>query len=105
MIAELIDDIAIWTEDNWRLLDVFCALRFSPLLLERDANTACKPEPMTICLNAILERGQQLGTYRQGHRPFTNRTFDRFGHSLRAISLDPFRSGEGRSQCFPRTLF
>ncbi|MBU6451721.1 MAG: TetR/AcrR family transcriptional regulator [Cyanobacteria bacterium REEB67] len=65
MIEELIADIAEWTQENWRLLDVFCALRFSPLLLERDGTATCKPEPMTICLDAILARGQDIGMYRR----------------------------------------
>ena len=66
MISTLIADIAEWTEENWRLLDVFCALRFSPLL-ERTSgpNHECTAEPMVICVDAIIRRGQQAGSYRK----------------------------------------
>ncbi|HEY9678447.1 MAG TPA: helix-turn-helix domain-containing protein [Drouetiella sp.] len=64
MIEAVIADIAEWTEQNWRLLDVFCAQRFSPLL-ERSSVTECRPEPMVICLSAIIRRGQEAGEYRK----------------------------------------
>lgn len=64
MIDAVINDVAEWTESNWRLLDVFCALRFSPLM-ERETTSECKPEPLTICLDAIIQRGQEAGAFRK----------------------------------------
>lgn len=64
MIEAFIYDVAEWTENNWRLLDVFCAQRFSPFL-ERETTTECKPEPITICVDVIIERGQNAGTFRK----------------------------------------
>ncbi len=64
MIERLIIDIAEWTEKNWCLLNVFCVQRFSPLLNKAD-NRECKPEPLTICMDVILQRGQKLGQFRQ----------------------------------------
>ncbi len=64
MLNQLIEDIVTWTEANWRLLDVFCSQRFSPLV-NREENQECKPEPMMLCIDAIISRGQQQGIYRQ----------------------------------------
>jgi AcrR family transcriptional regulator len=64
MLDALILDVSEWTENNWQLLDVFCAQRFSPLL-ERTTTTECKPEPLTICLEAIIKRGQESKLYRK----------------------------------------
>ncbi|CAN5401082.1 hypothetical protein BH11CYA1_BH11CYA1_04470 [soil metagenome] len=64
MLKAIIVDIADWTEENWRLLDVFCSQRFSPLF-ERDDQKECKPEPLTICLQAIISQGQQQALYRK----------------------------------------
>lgn len=64
MIRAFIYDVVEWTEENWRLLDVFCAQRFSPLL-ERETTTECKPEPITICLDAIILKGQEEGKFRK----------------------------------------
>ena len=63
MIESLINDIEEWTTENWRLLDVFCTQRFAPLL-ERDSNEECKPEPITLCMIAIIEKGQDSGHFR-----------------------------------------
>jgi AcrR family transcriptional regulator len=63
MIEAFISDVAEWTEKNYRLLDVFCDQRFSPMV-ERESGAACKPEPMTICLEVILKRGQSTGRFR-----------------------------------------
>ena len=63
MIDAFLDDVAAWTEENFRLLDVFCDQRFSPLM-ERESTTACKPEPMTFCLDAIIQQGQESGVFR-----------------------------------------
>lgn len=64
MIEKLCTDVAEWTEKNFGLLDVFCNQRFSPLM-ERESVSACKPEPMTICLDMIIQRGQDMGVYRK----------------------------------------
>jgi AcrR family transcriptional regulator len=68
MIEAVIKDVAEWTEENWQLLDVFCALRFSPLFERgapgQDETRECKAEPMVICLEAIISRGQKAGLYR-----------------------------------------
>lgn len=64
MLNLLIEDIVSWTEANWRLLDVFCSQRFSPLV-NRDESQECKPEPMMLGLDAIIARGQEQGIYRQ----------------------------------------
>jgi AcrR family transcriptional regulator len=64
MIEKLCVDVAEWTEKNFRLLDVFCNQRFSPLM-ERESVSSCKPEPMTICLDYIIQRGQETGVYRK----------------------------------------
>ncbi len=61
MTEVLIRDIVTWTEENWRLLDVFSAQRFRPLV-ERELE--CKPEPLTLCVEVILQRGQEAGEYR-----------------------------------------
>lgn len=63
MIEKFCTDVAEWTEKNFRLLDVFCEQRFSPLM-ERESVSACKPEPMTICIDVIIQRGQEMGVYR-----------------------------------------
>ena len=62
MINAIIHDIVVWTEENWRLLEVFCVQRFSPLVKFEDAE--CKPEPLTLCIDAIIQRGQEQGTFR-----------------------------------------
>jgi len=64
MIEAFITDVADWTEENFRLLDVFCEQRFSPLM-EREGVSDCKPEPMTICLSVIIECGQEEGLFRK----------------------------------------
>lgn len=63
MMNKLAVDIAEWTEQNWRLLDVFCSQRFSPLLEQAADQTTS--EPMVICLNAIIQLGQKTGRYRK----------------------------------------
>lgn len=63
MIVVLIRDIVAWTEDNWRLLEVFCAQRFSPLV-KFESTEECKPEPLTLCVDVIIQRGQDAGEYR-----------------------------------------
>lgn len=65
MIEAFINDVAEWTEKNYRLLDVFCDQRFSPMMERESANTECKPEPITICLDVILRRGQDTGRFRK----------------------------------------
>lgn len=64
MIEAFLTDVAEWTEENFRLLDVFCEQRFSPLM-ERESTSTCKPEPMTICVDKIIQRGQETGVFRQ----------------------------------------
>lgn len=65
MIEAFVTDVAEWTEQNFRLLDVFCDQRFSPMMeRETSTNTACRPEPMTICIEVILKRGQDTGKFR-----------------------------------------
>lgn len=64
MILKLIKDIVDWTEKNWRLLDVFCTQRFSPLV-RLESSEDCKPEPLTICIDAIIQRGQETGRFRK----------------------------------------
>jgi AcrR family transcriptional regulator len=61
MISVLINDIVTWTLENWRLLDVFSAQRFRPLV-ERELE--CKPEPLTLCVEVILQKGQEAGAFR-----------------------------------------
>lgn len=63
MIEALIKDIVEWTEANWRLLDVFCSQRFSPLV-SKSSEGDSRPEPLTMCVDVILQRGQELGIYR-----------------------------------------
>ena len=63
MIDVLIKDIVIWTEENWRLLEVFCAQRFSPLV-KFENTEECKPEPLTLCVDVIIQRGQDAGEFR-----------------------------------------
>ncbi len=63
MIDAFLDDVAEWTAENFRLLDVFCDQRFSPLM-ERESTSTCKPEPMTICLDVIIQQGQEAGVFR-----------------------------------------
>lgn len=63
MIDGLISDIVVWTESNWRLLEVFCAQRFSPLV-KFDSTEECKPEPLTMCIDVIIQRGQDAGEFR-----------------------------------------
>lgn len=65
MIEAFINDVAEWTEKNYRLLDVFCDQRFSPMMEREDTNTECKPEPITICLDVIIKRGQDTGKFRK----------------------------------------
>ncbi len=65
MIEAFINDVAEWTEKNYRLLDVFCDQRFSPMMERETTNTECKPEPITICLDVIIKRGQDTGRFRQ----------------------------------------
>ncbi len=65
MIEAFITDVAEWTEVNYGLLDVFCNQRFSPLLeRESTGNTKCTPEPIAICLDVIIKRGQDTGRFR-----------------------------------------
>jgi AcrR family transcriptional regulator len=63
MIDSVIVDLADWTETNWRLLEVFCAQRFSPFL-ERESTTECKLEAVAVCLLGIIEYGQKEGRFR-----------------------------------------
>lgn len=64
MIEAFINDVAEWTEQNYRLLDVFCDQRFSPMMERESTGSECKPEPITICLEVILRRGQDTGRFR-----------------------------------------
>lgn len=64
MIGLLINDIVDWTEKNWRLLDVFCVQRFSPLVSNAEHPEA-RLEPLAFCLDFIIQRGQQSGRFRQ----------------------------------------
>lgn len=96
MIEAFITDVADWTAENYRLLDVFCHQRFN-LMMNRDTASeivgdqecsslndnssegtisqkavtekgetthACRPEPITICVDVILKRGQDTGVFR-----------------------------------------
>lgn len=64
MINAFITDVAEWTEANFRLLDVFFDQRFSPMM-ERESGAAENHEPMTMCLDVIIKRGQDMGRFRQ----------------------------------------
>ncbi|MBX9572648.1 MAG: hypothetical protein K2X77_27380 [Candidatus Obscuribacterales bacterium] len=33
--------------------------------MERETTSECKPEPLTICLDAIIQRGQEAGAFRK----------------------------------------
>jgi len=64
MIQDFVNEVANWTEENWKLLEVFCAQRLNPLMsFERGEDE--KPEPMIMCIDAILQKGQQSGRLRK----------------------------------------
>ncbi len=62
MIDAFVKDVADWTESNWRLLDVFCEQRIAPLIKPEEAEE--KIEPMVMCIDAILRKGQETGVFR-----------------------------------------
>lgn len=63
MIDAFVKDVAEWTESNWRLLDVFCEQRISPLI-KPDEKPEEKVEPMVMCIDAILRKGQETEVFR-----------------------------------------
>lgn len=63
MIDAFVNDVSLWTENNWRLLDVFCDQRLAPLM-KPEYKPDEKVEPMIMCIDAILRRGQETQVFR-----------------------------------------
>lgn len=87
MINAFINDVVEWTEENWRLLEMFCAQRFSPLL-ERETTTECKPYPLH---GHHYRKGPESRQIQERYRPLQNCSPHRFGYIMRATSLGTFR--------------